>query len=83
MCFCIGEMENPVHHEEDPYKRTMALSVHRYGRDPWQGLIGPTKACAMAVRNVRAMRRLTTLAAWLLQHRPSAGGRLHHAPAQG
>ncbi|HEY5865330.1 MAG TPA: hypothetical protein VI542_07220 [Candidatus Tectomicrobia bacterium] len=47
------------------------------------GLIGPTKACAMAVRNVRAMRRLTTLATWLRQHGLSAGARVHHAPAQG
>jgi hypothetical protein len=33
-------------------------------------LIGQPKACALAVRNVRAMRRLTNLAARLRQHRP-------------
>ena len=45
-------------------------------------LIGQPKACAMAVRNVRAMRRLTNLAARLRQPGPSAGGRAHPVPAQ-
>ncbi len=34
-------------------------------------LIGQPKACALAVRNVRAMRRLTNLAARLRQGEPA------------
>lgn len=44
-------------------------------------LIGQPKACALAVRNVRAMRRLTNLTARLQQEKVLAGGKVSSAPS--